>query len=170
MAHLPYFLLVYTRIIHQSVMYTYQKGVKGKLKERSGNNFLLRIKTEKKVHIYQKQAILLCLITFPAMLNNISLPGFFYQGLHAFDFFSTQQHEQLLHLAAANCHKSVVFFYVHLSHIFTRQSTFLYRKPTMSTLLSLSFLPLPIYKVVQRDLAGFGVCSGSPNTGISSGR
>ena len=29
----------------------------------------------------------------------------------------------------------------------------------MSTLLSLSFLPLPIYKVVQRDLAGFGVCS-----------
>ncbi len=42
MAHLPYFLLVYTRIIHQSVMYTYQKKVlKGKLKERSGNNFLL---------------------------------------------------------------------------------------------------------------------------------
>lgn len=51
------------------------------------------MKTEKKVHIYQKQAILLCLITFPAMLNNISLPGFFYQGLHAFDFFSTQQRE-----------------------------------------------------------------------------
>ena len=77
------------------------------------------------MHIYQKQAILLCLITFPAMLNNISLPGFFYQGLHAFDFFSTQQREQLLHLAAANCHKSVVFFYVHLSHIFSRQSSFL---------------------------------------------
>ena len=28
----------------------------------------------------------------------------------------------------------------------------------MSTLFSLSFLPLPIYKVVQRGLAGFGVC------------
>ena len=118
------FIGIYKNYTPICYVYLPKKVLKGKLKERSGNNFLLRIKTEKKVHIYQIQAILLCLITFPAMLNNISLPGFFYQGLHAFDFFSTQQHEQLLHLAAANCHKSVVFFYVHLSHIFTRQSTF----------------------------------------------
>lgn len=124
MAHLPYFYWYIQELYTNLLCILTKKVLKGKLKERSGNNFLLRIKTEKKVHIYQKQAILLCLITFPAMLNNISLPGFFYQGLHAFDFFSTQQREQLLHLAAANCHKSVVFFYVHLSHIFTRQSTF----------------------------------------------
>ena len=40
----------------------------------------------------------------------------------------------------------------------------------MSILFSLSFFPFPIYKVAQRDLVGFGVCSGSSKKGVSSGR
>ena len=46
---------------------------------------------------------------------------------------------------------------------------FLYKKPTISTLFSLSFFPLPIYKVAHRDLAGFGSTSGNSKTSISSG-
>ena len=104
------------------------------------------------------------------MLHNILSTSFFYQRLHPLDFFPAQQCKQLLYFAAADCHESIVLLHIHLSYIFAHQSAFLIQEAHNVHLVQLSFLPLPIYKVVQRGLAGFGVCSGNSNTESSSGR
>lgn len=46
------FIGIYKKYTPICYVYLPKKLLKGKLKDRNGNNFLLRIKTEKKVHNY----------------------------------------------------------------------------------------------------------------------
>lgn len=68
------------------------------------------------MHNYQITHYFLCLKT---------LFGFFYHGLHPFDFLSMNQRQKLFHFAATNSHESIMLFHIYLTYVLACQSTFL---------------------------------------------